>query len=286
MSDFADRAMAYTLEIKCYSGQKLDRLVTEDIRAKHDASKRAGRYNKNLFPSSKLLKEAHKSSRVCRDRFNHYTMPWQGSGVRILPSKMFNKFTQTMNNVMSRFDQDAQDFVNNLPQEISDAQRDYSALGKLFDWDDYPSQSDLSGLFGCNLKPQPIATADDFRVNLSDDVLKQIKIEYEEEFLANQVDANKHLWKRLQSVVQAMKDRLSDPKAVFRDTLIGNATELVEVMDDLNVFGDDALSAFTNEVRDNLSQVKPQDLRNDANLRKSHADKAADILAKIQATGM
>ena len=286
MSYFADRAMAYVLEIKCYSGNKLDKNVSENIRFNNQASKRAGRYNKNLFPNSKLLKEAHKSSRFCRDKFNFYTMPWQGGGVRILPAKMFNKFCSEMNTVINNFDRDARAFVNNLPQEMQDAQGTYSALGSLFDMDDYPSQHDIVNLFGAELKARPISTKDDFRVRLSDDVLEQIKIEYEEEFLANQVDANKHLWGRLQSVVQAMKDRLSDPKAVFRDTLVGNVEELVGVMDDLNVFDDDALTSFTNEIRDNLTQNSPQSLRDDANLRKTQADKAADILAKIQATGM
>ena len=144
----------------------------------------------------------------------------------------------------------------------------------------------MAGLFDTKLSPKPIVRGNDFRVKLSDKVLEQLKTDYENDFRDAQEVANRDLWRRMETVVQAMRDRLSDPKAIFRDSLVGNIRELVNVMDGLNVFDDAQLRAFTDEVRDNLTESEPQCLRDDANARKYQADKANDILSRIQAANM
>ena len=70
-----------------------------------------------------------------------------------------------------------------------------------------------------------------------------------------------------------------------RDSLVSNVENLVEVMDGLNVFDDNALADFTKEVRDNLTNKSPKELREDVNVRKSQADKAGEILARMKAAG-
>ena len=285
MSEFARRAVAYAYEVKCYSGQKLDKEVTEDVRHRNNAGRTAGRYNKNLFPNSKLLKLAQKKARFSREVFNFYTLPWQGQGVRILPTSVFMKFSKDMASAIGDFETAATDFISNFQLEMDAAMRDYVALGSMFSAWDYPDPSQAAKLFSATLNPKPIVTSGDFRVNLNDQYLEQIKLEYEREFKASQQDANQALWDRLQGVVEAMGERLSDPKAIFRDSLVSNVENLVEVMDGLNVFDDNALADFTKEVRDNLTNKSPKELREDVNVRKSQADKAGEILARMKAAG-
>ena len=284
--EFAKRTLAYAFELKCYSGQKLDKHITEGIRVKCNASSNSGRFNKNLFPNSKLLKLAQKRGRSARETFNYYTLPWQGGGVRILPASTFHKFIARVNSEISLFEDAARDFCVNYQGEVDNAMLDHVALGRMFDARDYPHVSDIQNLFSAELKPRPVSTSDDFRVGLTDTYLKQIKSEYEDELNESRQDANKALWTRLQAVVEAMSERLSQPKAVFRDSLVENVRELTDVMDGLNIFEDKDLEDFTNEIRDTLTGADPKELRNDAKVRKTQADKATNILGRMRKAGM
>ena len=107
-------------------------------------------------------------------------------------------------------------------------------------------------------------------------------------------------WERLKTVVEAMAKALSIPDKIFRDSLIGNVENLLDLMPDLNVTGDPTLEAMCSKIRKALTQgfdakdgrdpayKAKQDTDSTANrssdaktLRESKALEARDILAEI-----
>ena len=78
-----------------------------------------------------------------------------------------------------------------------------------------------------------------------------------------------------------MSGRLSDKKAVFRDTLVGNISELCDLLPSLNVTGDEELTKMCDEVRDKLTGFTPKELRKDTTAREDTARAAAAIMDKM-----
>lgn len=80
-----------------------------------------------------------------------------------------------------------------------------------------------------------------------------------------------------------MVERLRNPESVFRDSLVRNVVELVEMLPKLNIAQDGNLDSFVREVKQRLCEHSPDELRRDQNVRESTAEAAADIMARMSA---
>ena len=80
-----------------------------------------------------------------------------------------------------------------------------------------------------------------------------------------------------------MAEKLDDPKAVFRDTLVENTREICSVLTRLNFTDDPNLEAMRQEVEQSLTKHHPDALRNDPDLRRDKAAEAKAIMAKMGA---
>jgi hypothetical protein len=88
----------------------------------------------------------------------------------------------------------------------------------------------------------------------------------------------KDAWERLAETVSHMHARLAEPGAIFRDSLVNNTRELVDVLARLNVTGDVQLEAFRSQVSMELCAIDAQGLRDDPNARQDVATKAQAIM--------
>ena len=94
--------------------------------------------------------------------------------------------------------------------------------------------------------------------------------------------AMQNLWERLRDVVARMVDKLSDKDAVFRDSLVENIVELVNILPKLNVTGDPKLTKITKEIEGSLCNVSPKELRDNEVVREKVATKAKSILDAME----
>jgi hypothetical protein len=85
-------------------------------------------------------------------------------------------------------------------------------------------------------------------------------------------------WTRLHGVVSSMAERLSDPEKIFRDSLVENVVELVDLLPRLNLTGDSRLEDMRQVVAKKLTRHDPQTLRENQHVRKETAKAAEDIL--------
>jgi hypothetical protein len=91
----------------------------------------------------------------------------------------------------------------------------------------------------------------------------------------------KDVWQRLYDKVKHIEERLANPSAVFRDTMLENARELCELLPRLNFADDPTLEQMRREVEQKLVSYHPDALRNDPDLRRDTAAKAKEIMDRM-----
>jgi hypothetical protein len=115
----------------------------------------------------------------------------------------------------------------------------------------------------------PVPDGDDFRVDLADEDLAEIRQQID-------LDARANTLRPLVEPVRRMIERLKDPEATFRNTLVTNITDIIKLVPD----GDPAIDALITRVKE-LVRHDPEVLRQSPSVRQATAAKANEILATM-----
>lgn len=272
------KAMLATLVVRAWSARKRDKDVNDEVEKNHNA-KDAGNFNK-LLVDKVALKRVVSASGALRDMHYNMTLPWEDKGARLLPSKMYFEYMQEMRRMRGEFDSAVDEFCMNYAVYKSDARK---RLGTLYDAEDYPDINHVRRKFEAKTEIMPVPDAKDFRVELADEEAATIREEITRQVAARQKAAVDDLWTRMREVVERMHTRLSDPEAVFRDSLVENVTMMCSIAGKLNIEDDPLLEAARADIEFRLTRVPPQRLRDDAELRRTVAKAAGDILTGLPA---
>lgn len=267
--------MLVTLNISQWTARKHDRTVSNEVDKLHNA-KDGGRYNKLLIRKD-ALDPISKVEGAARAYLYKMTLAWDDNGDRLLPAALFLDFGQTMQQFRTDFDSRVREFVKEYPALVQEAR---VRLGTLYDPNDYPA--DVRSKF--SFPPPsvtPVPTANDFRVNLNQDYVDQIKADITSRMEERQREALKQCWARVREVITKMNDRLGNEKSPIYDSLIENARDLVRILPAMNFTNDPELAEVSAQIE---SLLVPTDrLRQDKRLRADTAAKAGDILARLPA---
>ena len=159
-------------------------------------------------------------------------------------------------------------FANSYEWEISQAQ---ARLGSLFHADDYPSVESIRSKFAFNINYIPLPESGDFRIDVGNEAAEQLKTHYEEFYSTQVKRAMDDVWRRVYESLSKMSERLDygdhEKKKIFRDSLVDNVLDMVDLLDVCNVTGDSQMSAMRLQLEDALRGVTPDALRDDAFLR-------------------
>jgi len=267
--------MLVALSISQWTARKHDRTVSDEVDHNHGA-KDAGRYNKLLIDKEHLEPLAKLSGEI---RTHHYakTLPWGDNGERLLSSQLFFDYTRQMATYKNQFAALADTFVQNYPAMIQTARQ---RLGTMYEPRDYPLSSDIRNRFSIALSFTPVPSANDFRVDVGNEALEEIKASIEATNRQREQEAIKDTWRRVREVISKIQARTADPKAKIFDTLVENAAELVATLPGLNINDDPELTAIQKDIQDHLL-VRPTILRNNPFARQRVADQAQSILDKF-----
>ena len=145
---------------------------------------------------------------------------------------------------------------------------------------DFPTQQKLANSFGFWVKFLPFPSAEDFRVTLQPSDVDAIKAEMEVNVNHSIAEAMKEPFKRLHEVVRRMAETLGNSEAIFRDTLVTNVENLLEVLPRLNLTDDQQLTDSCNQIRAALV-IDPDTLRQNKAVRSDTASKAQAIMANL-----
>lgn len=272
--NLTEKAMLVNLSISQWTARKYDRKVSHEINMQHGADDDAGRYNKCLV-ARESLKELTKV--VNRARIFHYenTLPWADEGSRILPAAMFPDYSAKMRELKNEFETAVDAFLSTYPSLIEDA---CISLNGLFREEDYPPTEHIVNKFAWGVSISPLPIASDFRVMLSDDEISKIRGEIENRNSTASITATRDLWERLYKAVSHMADKLAEPDAIFRDSLVGNIQELTALLPKLNITDDAELEKMRRQVETRLGSTIPETLRTDSKARENTATIARDLL--------
>lgn len=274
--NLSDRALLTSLRIGSWSGRKLDKCVTREVAQSNGVTTSAGRYNKCLLPNCSLLENIHSKDGLIRTKFYENTLPWGLEGTFMLPTSNYLGFMTDFRKEKAERMALVDRFIDEYPSLKVKAQ---AALGGLFVWDDYPSQDDMRAKFYMEIDVMPVPSTD-FRVQISSDELERIQQSVEQRVKEAQSLAMNDLWKRVYEKVKHISDKLHDPKAIFRDSMIDNARDLCDLLPRLNFADDPQLEAMRLEIETKLLK-NPEILRLHPEIRRDTAAEAKAIMDKM-----
>ena len=271
-----DRALLVQLSVSQWTARKYDKKVTNEVASAHGTTTAAGRYNKSLLPMNDYLDRVHKKTTHIRTKFYENTLPWGIEGTMMLPTSNYLQFMTDFRKEKGEWQYLVNEFVGNYDQLRLDAKR---LLGSLYNDEDYPDESDVSRKFKMDMAIFPVPSTD-FRVAIASDELTRIQQDVEKRIADAQTTAMKEVWDRLYDRVKHMAEKLADPKAIFRDTMVENTKELCALLPRLNFMDDPNLEQLRQQVEATLLK-HPEALRNDPDLRRDTAAEAKAIMDKM-----
>jgi hypothetical protein len=275
--ELKQKAMLARLTITQFNGNKQDKAATDSVKEKFQTGQDAGRYNKALIARNAIKAV---SSAANEARIFHYaqTLPWKDDGARILPAANFLQYSEGMRQKKATFLAAVAKFVTSYPDLIEEAR---TRLAGLFNVNEYPDVNSISDKYSFDMQIDPLPMAADFRVDLNsaevDAIRKQIEARTDQATKTATLD----LWKRLNTAVEHMSERLNNPDANFHSSLVDNITEVTEIIPRLNLADDAALDKMAKEAKTKLTSKTSKQLKENINDRKETAKAADDLLATM-----
>lgn len=244
--------------ISTWTANKTDRRATDKVLMDNYAiASNAAKVNKNLMAGTTLVKDITDFAAMTRAWHIKNTLAWSDRGPRILATSFFLPYKSEMNERTTRFWQ----LVEKLEKHYEDC-KDMAkrSMGNLWNPDDYPTMDEMRSKYRFNLTFTPIAESGDFRLQVAQEELDELKHQYESSFNDRVQDVVKEARDRLHELISNTVEKLTDdapkdgtePKAKrYHSTLISNATELCEILRHLNITNDPELE----RARLNLARV-------------------------------
>jgi hypothetical protein len=271
-----DRALLVQLSISQWTARKYDKKATKQVTDANNSATSAGRFNKSLLPMNDYLDNVHKKATLIRQKYYENTLPWGIDGTMMLPTANYLNFMSEFRREKGEWESLVQDFVANYDQLKTNAER---LLGNLYDAADYPAKWEIMDKFRMDMVVYPVPSSD-FRVSIASEELTRIQQDVERRVRDAEQAALKEVWTRLFERVKHMAEKLADPKAIFRDSMVDNAREICALLPRLNFNDDPQLEAMRQEVEMKLIK-HPEALRNDPDLRRDTAAEAKAIMDKM-----
>lgn len=279
----ASSAVLVELNISVWPANKVDREMTETVNEAASAVRDASQTRKNLFAGTTLRKDIEKLAARIRLYHNQHTMPWADKGQRLLPTKLFLEYKQTMNNYEAQFKQMCNNFFIAYPQLVQEAQ---THLGTMYRASDYPDIADVQLKFGFRMAIDPIPESGDFRLDVSAEDLADLKNNYEQQYSDRLAEAMRTPWERLHTVLTAMSEKLTDEeygdKKRYHDSLVTNAVDLCGLLDKMNITNDPQLEEARKQLELTMLGASIETIKESSHVRETMKNKVDDILRRFE----
>jgi len=274
MKSISEKGILVNLKISQWTARKYDKKVSKQIEQEHNAYN-AGNFNKLLIAENELRKISAVANRT-RDFLYDNTLPWGDNGDRLLPSTNLFEFINQFNDYKKKFDETVEKFIFEYPSLKQEAQ---IRLNGMFQETDYPAPTNIKQKFDMQIGVMSIPKTSNFLLEVDAEEVENLKNQIESEIHKRILQGTKNIWTRIKDAVGHMVERLSTKDAVFRNSLIENIQELIELLPRLNFTQDRDIS----EVIENMKTlvVNPEKLRTDESFRNQKAQEAKAILDKV-----
>ena len=271
------------LNISVWPASKLDREITDKVNTDASAVRGASQTKKNLFAGTSLRKDISDFAARVRLYHNKHTLPWADKGERMLPTKLFMEYKQTMNGFEQTFNMMCTNFFVEYPRLVAEAPNN---LGSMYKAEDYPDLTDVKLKFGFKRTVKPVPEAGDFRLDIPAYDLDEMRAEFEKQHETKLAEAMREPWERLHKTLVGMSEKLTDvegddSKKRYHDTLISNPIELCGLLTKLNVTNDPKLEEARRQLELTMLGADIESIKEDAQSRSALKSKVDAILGKF-----
>lgn len=287
----ASSAMLVELNISTWTARKLDKRVSAEVDTANGTKTNAGNYNKNLLAGTGFLDTILKYASNARAWHISQTLPWSDNGLRLLPVTNFVAYKEQLNTLETNYNALVEKFLVAYPNLVSAAA---FQLGTLFNREEYPEADKIATKFKFGVNFLPVPTVNDFRVDIGEEAKQEILLSCQTVYEDRLNSAMKDAWGRLHEHLLRMSDRLADldtPRElkngekvytkVFRDSLLENAVELVDLLKHFNLTNDPSMEQARKDLNDAIMYHDVEDLRDNPESRVVVKAKVDAILSKF-----
>ena len=276
----ASSSILVELNISVWTANKLDKRVTDSVLVSNGAmSADAGQFRKNLMAGTTIRKDIADFAASCRLWHNTTSLPWADRGARLLPTSLFLDYKTEANRRKAQFDHMVEHFLREYPTLQAQAQQH---LGALYNPDDYPSVEAVADKFGFKMVFTPLPEAGDFRLDVANEDLEELRKQYDNSLNARLNEAMQSQWDKLHDMLTRMSDKLVEPegedKRRWHDTFISNAHEMCQMLGHLNVAKDPKLEEARLKLERAIHGVDIDDIKDDEFKREEVKSKLDAIL--------
>jgi hypothetical protein len=274
----------------------IDQKASQDVSDKNGSDRKMGRYAKALI-DPRYLKKIRAINNKVRDIHISLTLPWMDDGSRILSHAAYLKYCETMRTLKTELAEAVREFITPDPatgestydESVADAK---VRLNGLWVASEYPPPAEIENRFRVDTSITGLPTGKDFRVALGAGETAKVRAQIEKETLDQVQVGMKTVYSRLKAVIEKAATRLREyvpatetdkEQNGFRDSLIENIAELVELVPILNVTNDPALNQFAERARAEITAYTADALKDSDKLRNKVAAAADDIISQMSA---
>jgi len=275
-------AVLVELNLSVWPAAKIDRELTNQVNTNASAHKDASQTKKNLFAGTSLRADIEKFAARVRLYHNQHTLPWADKGERMLPTKLFMDYKQTMNGYERTFNMLCDNFFDEYETLVQDAKVNLAGMYKA---EDYPDLTNVKTKFSFRRSVKPLPEAGDFRLDIPAHDLEEMRAAYEGQYSDKLAEAMRAPWERLHKVLLGMSEKLEssgDEKKRFHDSLISNPLELCELLTKLNVTNDPKLEDARRQVELAMLGADIEEVKDSPLVRENLKSKVDAILGKFE----
>jgi hypothetical protein len=273
------------MNISVWTANKLDKTATEKVTTDNLAVQNAAQVRKNLMAGTTLRKGIADYAAGCRLWHNTQTLPWADRGARLLPTSLFMDYKQEASIRTSTFNKMVDEFCDNYPALVQTA---HNYLGGLFNNEDYPSTDTVRQKFGFHMVFSPVPESGDFRLEVAENDLAELRQQYENSFNNRLGDAMREPWDRLHKTLTAISEKLTEDagddnvKRRYHDTLLTNAQSLCGMLTHLNITKDPKLEEARRQLELTMLGTDIDDIKESPYVRQELKSKVDAILKQFE----
>ena len=237
-------AVTVELNISVWTANKLDKTATNTILvANHASVTDAAQVRKNLMSGTTMRKKIADFAAGCRLWHNTRTLPWADKGARLLPTSLFMDYKAELNARRTMFESMVEEFLTEYPNLVAIAKQ---SMGTLFDEADYPTVEEVRDKFGFRLVFAPVAESGDFRLDIPQQDMEDMRRDYDMAFDERIANAMRLPWEKMHTMLTNMTAKLTETgedgvTRRWHESFISNAQEMCDMLRHLNITNDPKL---------------------------------------------
>lgn len=285
VASLSSSAVLVNLTIGVWTAQKKAANVARDAEMRSGATGKALDAKKFLLGDCLEHKELTNYRSMVRGWYLAHTLPWDDSGLRLLPASYMFEFNQTIADFERGFYDRRDTLLNAYSYAIQAAQ---FSMGSLFSHDDYPDPEVLKDKFYFRLAHTPVPEVGDFRVDIGVSGMQEAMLGFKAQADRIVQDVARTNWERLHDVLSTMSNQLrvkgaggAETTGKLYDSTLESLLQLCDMLTDFNLTNDPELEKIRRDLKMTMQGVNLDELKKDDRARLSVKAEVDDILSKI-----